>query len=79
VLVAVAILFPGRGPWWPLLVGIAAFAAEVVQIILGFEPRLALHVPLGVAIFGLVPLTLVGRRTLTRPALLAVAAAGAAV
>jgi hypothetical protein len=44
---------PGRGPGWPALASLALLVAEVTQMGFGYEGRLAVHVPLGVAIFGL--------------------------
>ncbi len=50
--VAAAVLLwrPGRGPGWPALVSVLVFVAVFVQIVVGFEGRLAIHVPNGVAI-----------------------------
>jgi hypothetical protein len=50
---AVAVWRPGRGPGWPALVSLALLPAEGVQIGMGYGRVLAVHVPLGVAIFGL--------------------------
>jgi hypothetical protein len=44
---------PGRGPGWPALASLALLVAEVTQMAFGYEGRLAVHVPLGVFIFGL--------------------------
>jgi hypothetical protein len=61
--VAVAVWRPGRGPGWPALASLALLLAEVAQIAVGYQQRLAVHVPLGVAIFGLtVALTLASWR-----------------
>lgn len=57
---------PGRGPAWPVLATVLLLVAQVLQISYGFAGRLALHVPLGVAIFGLSLALLLGTRTLTR-------------
>lgn len=43
---------PGRGPGWPIGASLLICFAEVVQIGAGFSPELGLHVPLGVALFG---------------------------
>lgn len=50
---------PGRGPAWPIWASLLVFAAEIAQIVFGFEGRLAIHIPLGVVLFGL-SLALVG-------------------
>lgn len=42
--------FPGRGPWWPLLVSIALFFVEGLQIGMGYARTLGVHIPLGVAL-----------------------------
>jgi hypothetical protein len=44
---------PGRGPGWPAGASLALLVAEVTQMGFGYEGRLAVHVPLGVVIFGL--------------------------
>src|SRR5680860_1179086 len=49
-LVAVLVWRPGRGPAWPIGASALVFAAIVFQITYGFSGRLALHIPLGVAI-----------------------------
>lgn len=43
-------VFPGRGPWWPLLVSVVLFFVEGLQIGMGYARTLGLHIPLGVAI-----------------------------
>jgi len=50
ILVAVLYWRPGGGPAWPLAASAVISAAESLQIVLGFTRRIALHVPLGVAI-----------------------------
>jgi hypothetical protein len=52
LVLAVVVWLAGRGPWWPAAIALLVAAADVVQIVLGFAGRLAVHVPLGVAIFG---------------------------
>jgi hypothetical protein len=42
-----------RGPGWPALVCLGLSAAEGLQIYLGFNRILGLHVPLGVAIIAI--------------------------
>lgn len=56
---AILLWRPGRGPAWPIWGSLLVFAAEIAQIVFGFEGRLAIHVPLGVALFGF-SLALVG-------------------
>ena len=51
--VAVVVWRPGRGPGWPALASLALLLAEGFQIGFGYGRVLAVHVPLGVAIFGL--------------------------
>lgn len=41
---------PGRGPWWPIPATAGLFAALVLQLGWGFWGRLALHLPVGVAL-----------------------------
>ncbi|UYM07061.1 hypothetical protein [Solicola gregarius] len=43
-------LFPGGGPWWPLLAAVVLFFVEGLQIGMGYARTLGLHIPLGVAI-----------------------------
>ncbi|MFI0424735.1 hypothetical protein [Spongiactinospora sp. 9N601] len=49
---AVLVWRPGRGPSWPAWAGGALVVVETVQIVLGQDRRLALHMPLGMLIFG---------------------------
>ncbi|MEU6999733.1 hypothetical protein [Nonomuraea sp. NPDC046570] len=52
-LVAAILLWrPGRGPLWPAVASAALVVAETVQIVLGQERVIALHFPLGMAVFG---------------------------
>ncbi|MGH3980283.1 MAG: hypothetical protein ACRDRZ_14975 [Pseudonocardiaceae bacterium] len=50
----------GRGRFWPLPVTIAGFLAAGFQTGFGYERRLALHIPLGVAIVMLAVLLAIG-------------------
>lgn len=45
---AIVVWRPGRWTVWPLLAAIVAYAAILVQLILGFTRTLAVHIPLGV-------------------------------
>jgi hypothetical protein len=66
LVLAVLVWRPGRGPGWPALASLALLLAEELQLGFGYARILALHVPLGVAIFGLAVAILVGTRRLTR-------------
>ncbi len=48
--IAVAYVLAGRGARWVLPVAVLLVAAEVTQIVLGYQRELQFHVPLGVAI-----------------------------
>jgi hypothetical protein len=50
VIAAVLVRWPGGGPLWPVGACLGLFALIGVQIGLGFDRVLAVHVPLGVAI-----------------------------
>lgn len=41
---------PGGGRGWPALAAAGLLSAETLQIVVGFERQLAVHIPLGVAI-----------------------------
>jgi hypothetical protein len=66
LVVAILVWRPGRGPGWPALASLALLLAEEFQLGFGYARILALHVPLGVAIFGSTIALLVGTRRLTR-------------
>jgi hypothetical protein len=66
LVVAILVWRPGRGPGWPALASLALLLAEELQMGFGYARVLALHVPLGVAIFGTTVAMLVGTRRLTR-------------
>ena len=68
VVLAVVVWRPGRGPGWPAVASVGLLVAVVLQNVMGQAGLLAVHVPLGVAIVGVVG-TLLGRtRSLTRSA-----------
>jgi hypothetical protein len=50
---------PGGGPLWPVAVSAGLFAAEAVQILLGYARVLVVHIPLGVAVIAGITLLLV--------------------
>ncbi len=54
LVLAILVWRPGRGPIWPAALSAVLLPAMIFQLEFGFEGRLALHVPLGVAIFGTV-------------------------
>jgi hypothetical protein len=68
VVLAMLVWRSARGPGWPAIVSVGLLLAILLQIAMGQAGQLAVHVPLGVSIFGLVG-TLLGRtRNLTPPA-----------
>jgi hypothetical protein len=68
VVLAVRVWRRGRGPGRLALASSGLLLAILVQGVLGESGQVAVHVPLGVAILGLVGTLLAGVRTLTRPA-----------
>jgi heme A synthase len=68
VVLAVLVWRGGRGPGWLAVASVGLLVALLVQSMLGMTGQVAAHVPLGVAIFGLVGALLVRTRALTRPA-----------
>jgi hypothetical protein len=66
LVLAILVWRPGRGPGWPALASLALLLAEELQTGFGYARLLALHVPLGVAIFGGTIALLAGTRRLTR-------------
>ena len=66
LILAVLVWRPGRGPAWPALASLALWLAEVAQMSLGYGRVLGVHVPLGVAIFGLTVALAIGTWRLTR-------------
>ena len=65
---AVLVWRRGRGPGRLAIASGGLLLALLVQNVLGQTSQIAVHVPLGLAIFGLVGTLLVFARTLTRPA-----------
>lgn len=53
IVLAVLAWRPGRGPAWPIAATAVAFSAVIVQIGMGFEGRVSVHVPLGAAILAI--------------------------
>jgi heme A synthase len=68
VVLAVLVWRGGRRPGWLAVASVGLLVALLVQSMLGMTGQVAAHVPLGVAIFGLVGTLLVRTRALTRPA-----------
>jgi hypothetical protein len=65
VVLAVLVWRRGRGPGWLAVASVGLLLALQVQSVLGMTSQLALHVPLGMAVFGLVGTLLVRTRTMT--------------
>ena len=65
---AVLVWRRGRGPGWLAVASVGLLVALLVQNVLGMTSQVAAHVPLGVAILGLVGALLVRTWALTRPA-----------
>ncbi|WP_020576949.1 hypothetical protein [Actinopolymorpha alba] len=53
VVAAILVWRPGRGPAWPIAASAAAFVLAELQAGLGYARVVALHIPLGVLLFGL--------------------------
>ncbi|GAA3562159.1 hypothetical protein GCM10022419_048550 [Nonomuraea rosea] len=53
VVVAVLVWRPGRGVGWPALVSVAVLLLGFLQSALGGSGAVAVHVPLGMTLFGL--------------------------
>lgn len=51
IIVAVVLWRPGRGPGWPVFASIGIFLAVFAQSAVGYAHVLAVHVPLGAAMF----------------------------
>ena len=68
VSLAVLVWRRGRAPGWLAVASLGLLVALLVQSVLGMTSQVAVHVPLGVAIFGLAGTLLVRTRALTRPA-----------
>jgi cytochrome bd-type quinol oxidase subunit 2 len=60
VVLAVLVWRSGRGPGWIALASVGLLLAIGAQVALGYTDQLAVHVPLGVAVLGLIG-TLLGR------------------
>ncbi len=50
----VLLLRPGRGPWWPIVFSIVLWWMVAVQVGFGFARQVGPHIPLGVALMGLI-------------------------
>jgi len=51
---AILLVRPGRGPWWPIVFSVAFWWLVTIQIGFGFARLVGLHIPIGVAIMGLI-------------------------
>jgi len=65
-LLAVLVWRGGRAPGWLPIASLGLLVALLVQNVMGMTSQVAVHVPLGLAIFGLIATLLVRARTLTR-------------
>jgi len=64
VVLAVLMWRRSRGPGWLAVASLGLLLALLVQSVLGMTGQVAVHVPLGMAVFGLVGTLLVRARTL---------------
>ncbi|WP_144120198.1 hypothetical protein [Catellatospora sichuanensis] len=60
LLAAILVWRPGRGPAWPIGACVAAFVLVELQSGLGYARAVAVHMPLGVLLFGLSVALLIG-------------------
>lgn len=67
LVIGVLLWRPGRGPGWPALAALVLLWLVSLQIGLGYVRQLGAHVPLGVALFGLLVALLAASRHLSRP------------
>jgi heme A synthase len=67
VVLAVLVWRRGRGPGWLAIASVGLLVALLVQNVMGMTSQVAVHVPLGVAIVGLIGTLLARSRTLSRP------------
>lgn len=51
---AVLLVRPGRGPWWPIVLTTAVWFLVAFQSGIGFARMIGLHIPIGVALMGLI-------------------------
>lgn len=51
---AILLVRPGRGPWWPVAFSVVLWWLIAMQVGFGFARLVGLHIPLGMAIMGLV-------------------------
>ena len=68
VVLAVLVWRGGYGSGWLTVASVGLLVALLVQNVMGMTSQVAVHVPLGVAIFGLIGTLLARARTLTRAA-----------
>lgn len=66
LVVGVLLWRPGRGPGWPALAALVLLWLVSLQVGLGYIRQLDAHVPLGVALLGLLIALLAGTRRLSR-------------
>ncbi|MFG1603927.1 hypothetical protein [Actinoplanes sp. NPDC049265] len=51
---SVLLVRPGRGPWWPIVLTSVVWLLIAVQDWFGFARMIGLHIPIGVALMGLI-------------------------
>jgi hypothetical protein len=51
---SILVVRPGRGPWWPIVFTTALWFLIAVQDWFGFARLIGLHIPIGVALMGLI-------------------------
>lgn len=54
VVAAGLIVWPGRGPWWPIAFTSVFWLCVAAQLGFGYARLIGLHIPLGMAIMGLI-------------------------
>jgi len=52
--VAIFLVRPGRGPWWPIVFSVVFWWLIALQVGFGFARQVGLHIPIGVAIMSLI-------------------------
>jgi hypothetical protein len=51
---SVLLVRPGRGPWWPIVLTSVLWLLITAQDMFGFTRMIGLHIPVGVALMGLI-------------------------
>lgn len=50
----VLLVRPGRGPWWPVAFSVVFWWLVAIQVGFGFARLVGLHIPIGMAVMGLI-------------------------